>query len=68
VLRILEVNAISVGATGRGADTDIADSYPHASIELEVGLGTVPHLDVLNRDIATLVESESLKSKRKKGE
>ena len=60
VLGVLEVDAIGVGAIGRGVDTNILDSDANTTIKFEVGLGTIPNMDILNSDIATFVESKGL--------
>ena len=60
VFGVLEVDAISVGAIGRGIDTDIFDNDASTTIKFEVGLGTIPNMDILNSDIVTFIESQGL--------
>ena len=60
IFGVLEVDAISVGAIGRGIDTDILDSDAKTTIKFEVGLGTIPNVDILNSDIVTFIESKGL--------
>lgn len=60
ILRVLQVDAVGVGAVGGRADADVAHRDAQTAVELEVRLRAVPDPQILHRDVAAPVESHRL--------